>query len=167
MAIQYALSLRMRVIAIDTSTSKRQLCLSLGAEHFIDYASKTPEEIAAEVTSITTHGAHGVIVTAGSEASYALAPSLLRPGGKMVCVGIPKAGMAVPGPPPVLLIAKKLTIVGSLTGTMKEVDEALAIAARGDVKPILTMGKMEDLNELFGKMDKGEVAGRAVIEMPT
>ena len=59
-----------------------------GAEHFIDYTES--KDIAAEVMKITTHGAHGVLVTAATKEAYGQAPSLLRPMGTCVVVGLPK-----------------------------------------------------------------------------
>ncbi len=90
MAIQYAKVMGMRVIAIDGGAEKEKLCLSLGAEHFIDYTSIG--DIGAEVVRITTYGAHAVAVFATAKQSYATAPFLLRPGGIVVAVGIPADG---------------------------------------------------------------------------
>src|ERR1700761_7290494 len=78
----------MRVIAIDGGDEKRDLCKRLGAEEFIDF-TKT-QDIAAEVMRITKYGAHGVLVTAATKEAYASAPNLLRPGGTVVAVGLPK-----------------------------------------------------------------------------
>ena len=49
----------MRVIAIDGSDAKRDLCLSLGAEKFIDFT--TCSDITSEIMKITSYGAQGVI----------------------------------------------------------------------------------------------------------
>lgn len=162
LAIQYAKAMGMRVIAVDGGEEKKKLCMSLGAEHFIDYT--TVADLPAEVLRITLYGAHGVIVTAGTREGYATALGLLRPGGTMVCVGIPKDPTIMAGPP-VLLIAKRLTIVGSLIGTLKDVDEALDFTARGLVHPVLTHGSLHDLNSLCAKMHEGKIAGRAVIKI--
>lgn len=125
--IQYAKQMGMRVIAIDTGDAKRDLCLKLGAEEFIDFAKCT--DVVTEVLKITRYGAHGVIVFAGSKAGYEQAPRLLRPSGTMVCVGIPKDLSMVVGASPALMVLKKLNVVGSVTGTLKEVEEVCKTAA--------------------------------------
>ena len=153
----------MRIIAVDGGAEKEKLCLSLGAEHFIDYLSVT--DIPAEVVRITTYGAHGVAVFASSSQSYATAPFLLRPGGTEVAVGIPIDPTAVAGAPFGLLTLRSLNIVGAVTGTLKEVEEALDFVARGLVKPTLTQGTLHDIDDLLDKMSKGELAGRAVIKI--
>lgn len=53
----------MRPIAIDGGEVKKKLCLSLGAEEFIDF--REVKDVPAEVVRIAGGvGAHGVIVTA-------------------------------------------------------------------------------------------------------
>ncbi len=118
----------MRVIAIDGGDEKRDLCKRLGAEEFIDY-TKT-KDIPAEVLRITTHGAHGVLVTAATKEAYAQAPMLLRPQGTMVVVGLPPDPTVIAGAPPMLMCLRSLNIVGSVVGTLVDVDEALDFTAR-------------------------------------
>lgn len=59
-AVQYAVAMGMRVIAVDGGDAKRDLCKKLGAEVFIDFTST--KDIAAEVMKITKYGAHGVSI---------------------------------------------------------------------------------------------------------
>lgn len=53
----------MRAIAIDGGDAKRDLCLSMGAEAFVDFTKEkdVPEKIKEIADGI---GAHGVLVTA-------------------------------------------------------------------------------------------------------
>ena len=119
----------MRVIAIDGGDAKRDLCLSLGAEQYIDYTSSS--DIAAEVMKITSYGAQGVIVFSATKSGYEQAPHLLRPGGTMVCVGLPTDPTVMAGASPFVVVMKKLNIVGSVVGTLKEAEEALDCAVVG------------------------------------
>jgi len=162
-AVQYAKAMGMRVIAIDGGDAKRDLCKKLGAEEFIDF-TKT-KDIPAEVMKITTYGAHGVVVTAATRAGYEQAPHLLRPGGTMVCVGLPQDQTIIAGASPILMCLKKLNVVGSVVGTMKDVEEALDFTARGLVHPILTKGELGDLNRFCDDMINGKLAGRAVVKV--
>jgi propanol-preferring alcohol dehydrogenase len=122
LGIQYAKAMGMRVIAIDGGEEKGTLCKSLGAEEYLDFT--TVKDVTAEVTRITTYGAHAVIVFAASKESYGSAPNMLRPGGTVVAVGIPGDASVIAGAPPVLLALKRLNVVGSVTGTLKDVEEA-------------------------------------------
>ncbi|KAF2710853.1 GroES-like protein [Pleomassaria siparia CBS 279.74] len=163
LAVQYAKAMGMRVVAIDGGDAKRDLCLRLGAEQFIDF--NTTKDIAAEVKKITKYGTHGVVVTAATKAGYEMAPHLLRPGGTMVCVGIPKDSTVIAGAPPIMMCLRKLNVVGSVVGTLKDVEEALEFTARGLVHPTLTHGGLEDINKLVDDMDAGRLVGRAVIKI--
>ena len=114
---------------------------------------------------ITTYGAHGVIVTAATREGYATAPRLLRPRGTLVAVGMPTDPTIVAGASPLLLSMKILNVVGTVTGTLKDVDEALDFTARGLVHPVLTHGTLHDLNDILDKMAAGKLAGRAVLKI--
>ena len=153
----------MRVIAIDGGNEKRDLCKKLGAEEYIDF--QTTKDITAEVMRITTYGAHAVLVTAATKEAYAQAPMLLRPGGRVVAVGLPKDPTVVAGAPPILLALKRLDVVGSVVGTLKDVEEALDFTARGLVHPILTKGDLSELDKYMDMMIAGKLAGRAVLKV--
>ena len=163
LAIQYAKVMGMRIIAVDGGAEKEKLCMSLGAEHFIDYTSV--QDIPAEIQRITTYGAHGVAVFATAAQSYAIAPLMLRPGGTMVAVGIPIDPTVTAGAPPALITIRSLNIVGAVTGTLKQVEEALDFVARGLVKPNLTVGTLDDVDDILEKMSTGKLPGRAVIKV--
>ncbi|KAK7418512.1 hypothetical protein QQZ08_011222 [Neonectria magnoliae] len=162
-AIQYARAMGMRVIAIDGGDQKRDLCKKLGAEIFIDF--QTTKDIAAEITKITTHGAHGVIVTAATKAAYESAPTFLRPNGTVVAVGLPQDSSVIAGAAPMVIALRRLNIVGSVVGSLKDVEEALDFTARGLVRPILSKGKLEELDSWVEKLVKGQVAGRVVLKV--
>ncbi|KAM3413660.1 hypothetical protein BST61_g10353 [Cercospora zeina] len=162
-AVQYAKALGMRVIAIDGGEEKRKLCTDLGAEHYLDFTSG--QDLPAEVERLTTYGAHGSIIIAASRAAYALGPAVLRPGGTMVAVGLPTEVDVLAGAPPFLLAAKRLNVVGSITGTLKEVEEALDFCARDLVRPILTKGTLDDVDKFCKLMGAGKLPGRAVLKI--
>lgn len=162
-AVQYARAMGMRVIAIDGGDAKRDLCKKLGAEHFIDY--EQTKDIQAEIMKITGHGAHAVLVTAATKAAYESAPGLLRPNGTVVVVGLPKDPSVIAGAPPILMAMKRLNIVGSVVGSLKDVEEALDFTARGLVHPILSKGKLEDFDDFCKKMAAGQLPGRAVLQV--
>jgi propanol-preferring alcohol dehydrogenase len=81
---------------------------------------------------------HSVIVFSGTKAGHEYAPLLLRPGGTMVCVGLPKDTSVVAGVHPIMLCTNKLNAVGCVAVTLKECDGTLGFTARGPVRPILT-----------------------------
>lgn len=163
LGVQYAKAMGMRVIGVDGGEEKRKLCKDLGAEEYIDF--EQVKDIPGEVMKITTLGAHGAICYAATRTAYELAPQVLRVRGRMVCVGLPKDHTVVAGLPPLMMCLKSLEIVGSVVGTKRDVEEALGFTARGLVHPILTKGKLEDLNHYCELMMAGKLPGRAVVQV--
>lgn len=105
LGVQYAKAMGMRIIAVDGGAAKRDLCLHLGAEKFLDFAD-TPDLPAAVKALTDGIGAHGVVNFAAVPAGYATAPSLLRSGGTLVAVGMPGDPAVLAGAPPMMLAIK-------------------------------------------------------------
>ncbi|KAH7012835.1 hypothetical protein EDB80DRAFT_748753 [Ilyonectria destructans] len=156
LAVQYAHIMGMRVIAIDTGDRKRELCAKLGAGAFIDF--KTSQDVTAEVRRLTKYA---------SKEGFATAPSFLRPTGTIVVAGLATDLSIVAGAPPGLLTMMQLKIVGSLVVDLKEVEEAFNLSARRLVHPIISQGKIEELDSWIDKLEAGQVAGRIVLKVST
>ena len=75
-------------------------------------------------------GAHGVLVTAVSRTAFSQALGMLHKRGTMSLVGLPPGDFALPIFD-VVLNAK--TVRGSIVGTRKDLQEALAFAGEGKV----------------------------------
>lgn len=55
--------------------------------------------------------------------------------------------------------------MGSVVGTLKDVEEALDFTARDLVHPILTKGTLQDVDKFCQLMIAGKLAGRAVLKV--
>jgi propanol-preferring alcohol dehydrogenase len=87
---------------------------------------------------------------------------MLRPKGTLSLVGLPPGDF----PAPIFdIVLKRLTIRGSIVGTRKDLQEALAFAAEGKVKTIVRAEPLECINEIFAQMHRGEINGRVVLDM--
>ncbi|CZR40510.1 uncharacterized protein FPRO_05410 [Fusarium proliferatum ET1] len=160
-ALQYAKAMGIKVIAVDKGREKEETCRRLGADAFIDSCS----DVVAEVTRITTYGAHGVLLATPSKEAYDIAPHTLRVRGTLVALGIPNHPAVMAGTMAALVIGKRLNIVGSLVGTKREADEALDFVARGLIHPILTKGTLHDIDKFCDMLQEGSLLGRAVIKV--
>ncbi|KGO55440.1 Alcohol dehydrogenase, C-terminal [Penicillium expansum] len=139
-----------RIIAIDRS-SKKELVLKSGAEHFVDMDEFSDDE------SLVDHFA---------PPTYETELLMLRPNGALVCVGVPEGEMqAIASAKPAVIIFKQLKIIGSAVGTREEAMKTLDFAARGIIDPHVTVAKMEDLTDIFHKMHGGGLKGLIVIDM--
>ncbi|MCO4785621.1 MAG: alcohol dehydrogenase AdhP [Marinomonas atlantica] len=158
LAVQYAVAMGLRVVAVDTGEAKRELATSLGAEHFFDFKTDNVVEDIREATG----GVHGSVCTAVSKAGFRQSYDVVRRGGKCVLVGLPPEDMPLPIFDTVL---NGVSVVGSIVGTRKDLEECLEFAARGKVKAIITEKKLDDINAIFEDMEKGDITGRIVMSL--
>ncbi|KAJ7100487.1 chaperonin 10-like protein [Mycena epipterygia] len=163
LGIQYAVAMGLRVIAIDTGDAKRDLCLKLGAEKWIDF--KTSTDLVKDVKEATGGlGPHAAVVVASNPAPMNQAAMYLRSKGTLVAVGIP-SGNAVLTVRIGLLVAKCLTIVGSAIGSRQDVIEALDIAARGKVTCHHEVRDFSEINSAFNELAAQNVPGRIILKL--
>ncbi|KAK2751097.1 hypothetical protein FQN57_000172 [Myotisia sp. PD_48] len=161
--VQLAKAIGIRVIAIDTGANKRDLCLKMGAEHFIDF--KESEDVIKDVIAASDGiGAHAVFVTAPQAYKDAVAYTGRRVGSKVMCIGLPSAGSVMIGAPPAAFIFKNMSITGTLVGSMKDTNQALDFAKRGLLNPIYEKWPIDKLPEAVEKLRSGQVAGRIVVD---
>ena len=120
---------------------------------------KSPDAV-AQVQS-ATGGVHGGLVTAVSPEPFRQAIGFARRGGTIVLVGLPPGDFATPI---FEVVLKALTIRGSIVGTRQDMAEALDFYARGLIHPIIEAAKLEDINEIFSRMERGQIDGRVVID---
>ncbi|XEV01554.1 hypothetical protein FSHL1_006841 [Fusarium sambucinum] len=160
LGVQVAKSQGYRVIAVDTGDEKRRICLEFGAAHFIDYLT---EDVLAEIGRLTCIGVHGVICSAGSVAAYQQAAQCVRNAGTIVCIGVNPQNLPIS---PLDMVRRGLRLVGSAVGTRSEMQELFQLAARGEMKPLITVVPFEKFDIMAKKLEKGQVKGRIVMEMP-
>lgn len=159
--MQYARAQGALVIGVDTGPGKRDFVLDIGAQHFIDFAVEDPVRKVQEITGL---GAHAVVVTAGSAKAFAHACDMLRVRGTLSCVGIPPGRPSLETPICTIVI-KGLKITGNLVGSLKECMEAVDLVRRGVVKPVIKVRPFKDLAQVYEEMEKGDVAGRIVLQI--
>ncbi|GLA00194.1 hypothetical protein AnigIFM60653_008252 [Aspergillus niger] len=163
MGVQIAAKKGLKVIAIDSGEKKKQLCLSLGANTFLDYKT---DDVEREVKALTSGlGAHAVICTANNEPAYTQSMKMLRSLGVLVCVGIPSVPFRLPATP-FEMIVKGLTIVGNSAGTAKEMEELMEMAVRGDVTAHIECFEFDCIDDVLQRLGRSEVEGRAVVRIP-
>jgi len=158
LAVQYAKAMGFHVIAVDIDDAKLALARRLGAEMTLNAATQDP---VAEVQR-SLRGAHGVLVTAVSRSAFAQALGMLHTRGTMSLVGLPPGDFALPIFD-VVLNAK--TVRGSIVGTRKDLQEALAFAGEGKVHTIFTEDRLDNINAVFERMKQGDIEGRIVMRM--
>jgi len=159
-AVQYAVAMGRRVVAIDVEDSKLELARKHGAEVTVN--ARTSEDPAEEIKAATGGGVHGALVTAVNAHAFPQAVGALRRGGTVSLVGLPPDQFPLDIFTTVLF---GLTVRGSIVGTRKDMSEALDFFARGLINPTYTVRPMDDINEIFAEMEDGKIDGRIVMDM--
>jgi propanol-preferring alcohol dehydrogenase len=158
-AVQYAKAMGLHVAAVDIADDKLALAKRLGADVV---ANATTEDAVAKIVKETGGGAHGVLVTAVSTSAFGQAIGMARRRGTVSLVGLPPGNF----PTPIFdVVLKRVTIRGSIVGTRKDLAEALDFAADGKVKATTTTRRLDDINDVFDEMKKGEIEGRIVLSI--
>lgn len=155
LGIQYAKAMGFHIVAVDAGDQKREYCLKLGAEAYVD-VTKVSDAAAAVKEATRGRGASAVLVTAGSAAAYQSSLGMLAPFGTLVCIGIPPPTQTM-NFHPLSFIDHGYRIIGSAVGTRGDVLEALEFVDRKQVTPTVQMAKLEDLTEMAKKSASGQV----------
>lgn len=146
-----------KVIVADISAEKRSAALGLGAEVAVDPAD---EDVAAEIREATGgEGAAVVIDLVGTDETLALASRSICRQAQVVVVGL--AGGSVPfsfftWPPEAILTS-------SNWGTRNELAEVVALAQSGAISVAAERSPLEEINEVFSRLEQGRVNGRVVL----
>ncbi|KJX97329.1 hypothetical protein TI39_contig507g00002 [Zymoseptoria brevis] len=144
--VQLAKAMGMRPIVIDSGEAKKELCMKLGAEEFVDF--KEHADVAARVKEVAGGiGAHGVLVTAYQAYKDAIPFIGDRIGGRIMCIALPPAGEINIGADPSHFAFKNLHIIGSLVGTMQDTAATLDYARRGLLQGVAEVRGVSRFNE--------------------
>jgi propanol-preferring alcohol dehydrogenase len=157
-AIQYAKAMGLKVAAVDIAEDKLALARETGADLAVNALTDGAVD---KVLAATGGGAHGVLVTAVSTAAFSQALKMVRRKGTVSLVGLPPGEF----PTPIFdVVLKRITVRGSIVGTRRDLDEAVAFAADGKVKAEVTKVPLAQINEVFDRMKAGKIDGRMVLD---
>ncbi|WP_409995077.1 alcohol dehydrogenase AdhP [Rhizobium leguminosarum] len=158
-AIQYAKAMGLKVIALDVAGGKLDLARQVGADLALNALS---EDTIENVLKVTSGGAHGVLVTAVSPPAFSQALRMVRRKGTVSLVGLPPGSFPIPI---FDLVLKRITVRGSIVGTRRDLDEALAFAIEGRVRAEIAKAPLDDVNDIFAALKAGAIEGRMVLDI--
>ena len=157
LAVQYAKAMGLNVVAVDVDDRKLDLARSLGATLAVNARSEDPIAFVKKQIG----GANGVLVTAVSPKAFEQAMGMVGRGGTVALNGLPPGDFPLPIFDTVL---NGVTVRGSIVGTRLDLQEALDFAGDGKVKATISTDKLENINDIFSRMHKGDIQGRVVID---
>lgn len=157
-AVQYARAMGMNVAAVDIDDRKLALARELGAAVTVNARNTDP----AEFLKKEIDGAHGVLVTAVSPVAFQQALGMTRRGGTVALNGLPPGEFSLSI---FDMVLDGTTVRGSIVGTRQDLQEALNFAGEGKVTATVAREKLENINDVFERMKRGDINGRIVLDM--
>jgi D-arabinose 1-dehydrogenase-like Zn-dependent alcohol dehydrogenase len=145
-----------KVAVCEIETSKWDAAREAGAELCFD--PRDPASLAG--LQALPGGVWGVVDLVGAENTATLGLAALRKGGRYIVVGL------YGGEIPLSLVPtaqRALTIQGSYVGSLAEMQEVMALARSGKLKPIPTAEcSMDQVSAILDQLKAGTVIGRVV-----
>jgi uncharacterized zinc-type alcohol dehydrogenase-like protein len=157
MAVKFAHAFDARVVVFTTSPGKADDAVRLGADEVVvstDAAAMEKQAGSFDFILDTVSAPHDIN-------AYV---ALLKRNGTMTLVGAPEA------PTPLVgfgLIFGRRSVAGSLIGGIRQTQEMLDFCAERGITADVERISMQQINEAYGRMLKGDVKYRFVIDMET
>ncbi|GAB3464671.1 alcohol dehydrogenase AdhP [Azotobacter salinestris] len=158
MAVQYARAMGLNVAAVDVDDAKLELARRLGATLTVNAL----QQDAAAFLCQEVGGMHGVLVTAVSPKAFSQALGMTRRGGTLVLNGLPPGEFSLSI---FDMVLNGTTVRGSIVGTRLDLQEALDFAGQGKVRATVASEPLENINDIFARMHKGQIEGRIVLDL--
>jgi alcohol dehydrogenase len=145
-------------LVADIDAEKRQAALAAGAAQALDPAD--PQARRA-VMAATGGGLYAVCDFVGSDKSLQFSTGILARGGKVVVTGLLGGSFSIPA---AMIAIKAITIEGTLTGTLAQARELIALARSGKIAPIPTHARpLDEAQTALEDLRAGRVVGRTVL----
>ncbi len=155
-----------QIIAVDVRDDKLEAARGLGATHTVNAAH---EDAVAAVSRLTAgRGVDVAIEALGRPETVVNAFMMTRDGGRMVVIGI-APGTTTAGIEITRLVRRGIQLMGSYGSRVRtDLPEVLALAARQQVsvsQPITRRYRLEQADEAYAALNRGEIIGRAIVTM--
>ncbi|GAB2954191.1 NAD(P)-dependent alcohol dehydrogenase [Micromonospora polyrhachis] len=150
------------VVAVDSNEEALALASRMGAQHTVRAGQDAVDQI-RRIVGPPPDGADVVLDFVGVDSTLTLARSVVSAGGQLMLVGLGGGGLTLQtgaGPVPVPL---ETTARIPFWGTRAELQEVVALAQQGLVKAEVHAFPLTDVVEVYDKLRRGEIHGRAVL----
>jgi alcohol dehydrogenase len=144
-------------LVADIDPEKRAAALAAGAAQAFDPAD--PQ--ARRAVMAATGGVYAVCDFVGSDKSLQFSTGILARGGKAVVTGLLGGSFSIPA---AMIAIKAITIEGTLTGTLAQARELMALARSGKITAIPTHTRpLDEAQAALEDLRAGRVVGRTVL----
>jgi D-arabinose 1-dehydrogenase-like Zn-dependent alcohol dehydrogenase len=156
LALQVARAMGHEVIALTSAADKVASLKALGADEVVVIDQHAGRELRDR------GGADIILATSNNMKQTGQALSGLRDAGTLVSMAVGDEPFQVK---PTLALTRQLTIKGSSMNQRADIIEVLDLLARGRIRPVLEVYRLEEANTVFERLDRGAVRYRAVFDL--
>ncbi|HEU4567186.1 MAG TPA: zinc-dependent alcohol dehydrogenase [Marmoricola sp.] len=157
LGLQYARVFGTTTVAVDVEDEKLALAKELGADRVID----ARQDQAAQLDALG--GVDIALVTVPSPRAMRAAHAALKPGGRLVLVGLPADNRLEL--PVFETVLKGISVIGSLVGTRNDLADCFELHAHGHTRVVAQSRRLEDVNACFEDVLAGQVPARLVFDL--
>ena len=154
LAVQLSKAIGLETLAITGQENKRAELKSFGADEVVI----TGDDIGKSLQDLG--GVDVILSTTNAARQIASAFEGLRPGGRLINMGVADAPIAINS---FSLLAKQRELRGSTLDERSDLAEALAFLAQGKIKPKIETYPLAQVNAVRDRLDAGKVRYRAVL----
>jgi alcohol dehydrogenase len=145
-------------VVADIDPAKREAALKAGAAAAYDPADK---EARKALLKATGGGVYGAVDFAGTDGSLVFATGALARGGKVVITGLIGGTYTTPI---AMFPLRVFTVEGTMTGTLDEANEMMALARAGTIPPVpIDERPLSAAQASLNDLRAGKVVGRVVL----
>ncbi|KAI9322512.1 chaperonin 10-like protein [Dichotomocladium elegans] len=155
-AVQWAKAMGAEVVALSSSDRKREDAMALGCDDYVVLSDQDAMKKQAGSFS------HIICTSFGNNFDWTLFLSSIKFNGHFIMVALPDEPLA--GIPAMLLASRQISLVGSIIGSPREIEEMLEFAAQHNVKPWLNKYSMKDAPAAVQAMRDGKARYRIILE---
>ena len=156
LAVQFAAAMGHEVVAVARGSEREEAAHRLGADHYLD-SDATSAGSALQALG----GVDAIISTASSTEPVAELIDGLRPRGLLVLVGVDAGSLQLPVGP---MVMHALTVVGHVTGSPADTEQAMEFAVANGVRPVTQTAPLTQARTALEKLRDGEARFRLVLE---
>ena len=149
-----------KIISVDIDDAKLAVANKEGAAATVN--GRDPDA-AKKLQAIAGGPLYGAVDLVGAADTATLALNSLRKGGKLILVGLYGGEIPVSL---VLVVQRAWRIQGSSVGNVAELNEVIALARSGKIKPIpIERRPLSEVSRTLDQLQAGQISGRVVAEI--
>jgi len=158
LAAQYGKAMGAKIIGIDINDATLEVFKKQGGD--LIFNSRSNADYVAEIKKATGGGAHAVAVFSDAVAAYNGAPSVLRVGGLLMCIGLPKDPITINV---VDLCCQTYRIKGESTSIPSRMQKAVDFTIKHNILPEVEFRKLDEIEVMIEEMKAMKATKRMVV----